>query len=277
MLKTGITAELQIVKTTEKGLILDGGELGEIFLPMRNNREEHQPGSRISVFLFNASDGEPAATLRNPKIQLEEFASLNIVSSTRMGAFADWGLSKDLYIPVTEQQEIMQEGRSYIIRLIHDKKDNRLIGTSRISAYLDRTKPDYKTGEKVRLLIQRKTDLGWTAIINNSHTGMLYSNELFKELHPGILTEGFIQKIRDDGKIDLRLTPGSIDSIEKVKDSILKKLQQSEGRLPFNDKSPAALIYEEFGESKKNFKKAIGALYRERQITIEKDGIRLNR
>jgi len=277
MIQTGKTEKLIIIDTTEQGLILDGQELGPIFLAGRDLSDKYENKTPISVFLYNDSDGQPTATLKTPKIQLGEFAFLKTVSSSRMGAFLNWGLPKDLYVPITEQQVIMEENKSYIIYLTHDKKEKRLIGSSKIDKYLNKTAPPFHSGEQVSLLISRKTDLGYIAIINNSHTGMLYHGEIFSKISTGISTSGFVTKIREDNKIDLRLNAAGYKNATNSVETILQKLKQAGGFLPLNDKSPPKIIYDTFGESKKNFKKAIGSLYRERKISISPEGIHLSK
>jgi len=274
MAQIGIINQLTITGKKREGLILDGEELGELFLPNKQT-EQYEVNSIIDVFLFTDSNGSIVPTFRKPKIQLGEFAYLKVVSSSSMGAFLEWGMTKDLFVPISGQQDKMIEGNSYIVYLYLDEQDGRLIAASKINRYLNLGSPVYNEGDEVDLLICDETDLGYNVIVDNAFRGILYKNEVFSELQIGMKTKGFIKKVRDDEKIDLSLNAAGYRKIGGLAGKILSQLEQEGGFLPLTDKSPPEEIYKTFGESKKSFKKAIGALYKERRISIDKDGIRI--
>ena len=234
----------------------------------------YQVGDTLEVFVYVDMDGHLAATTTIPKALVDEIAWLKVVSVNRVGAFLDWGLPKDLLVPFGEQHHELEVGESYLVKLVLDAQ-NRILATTKIDKYLADENFYFKAGQKVSLLIADKTDLGIKAIVNNSHWGMLYRNELFQPVHKGQKLEGFIKQIREDRKIDLTLHQPGYDKVDELTDTILAKLQDNQGFLPLSDKSPPEAIYDMFGVSKKVFKQAIGALYKKKLVLIEEDGIKL--
>jgi len=196
------------------------------------------------------------------------------VSLNYVGAFLDWGLPKDLLVPFSEQHHEMEVGKSYLVKVFLDDK-NRIAATTKIDRFITDESVDFEAGQKVSLIIADKTELGFKAIVNNTHWGLLYQNELFQLLKRGQKLDGYIKQIRDDGKIDLILYQPGYGKVVSLTDNILNKLKQNNGTLMLSDKSPPEAIYAAFGVSKKVFKQAIGALYKKKLITIDKNGIKL--
>lgn len=274
MAEIGRLNRLRVIREVPYGLYLDDGSDGEVLLLRKQVPEGVGIGDEVEVFLYHDEDGI-AATTTHPRAMLGQFAALKVASVTKIGAFLDWGLPKDLLVPISEQKERMQEGKRYIVYINLDD-EGRLVATSRIDRFLDKWPVKYEEGQEVDLLICDRTDLGLKAIINNRHWGVLYKNELFKNVWLGDRVKGYIKKIREDGKIDLTLHKPGYEKLGDVADKVLEKLVKSGGFLPVHDKSSPETIYKLFGESKKSFKNAIGVLYKNRRITIEADGIRLN-
>jgi len=275
MIEIGHSYELKVVKQVDFGVYLDAAELGEVLLPKRHLPEKLAVGDSIAVFLYLDSEDRPVATTQKPKAQVGEFAYLKVVDTTDIGAFLDWGLDKDLLVPFAEQHRPMEVGHSYIVYLYIDKRDGRITASSKIDKFLDDLRPhQFEPQQKVDLLIANTTELGFKAIINNSHWGVLYKDEVFQRLSFGQSKKGFIKNVRADGKIDLTLQGGQ-ETRDKYAKIILIYLQKQNGFAPVHDKSDPQLISRLFGMSKGAFKKAIGGLYKQRIISIEKDGIRL--
>lgn len=275
MAEIGKINHLYVIKELDFGIYLDGGDLGEILMPRQYVPEGTQPEDMIDAFIYLDSEDRLVATTLKPKAMVEEFALLEVVSVTQVGAFLNWGLPKDLFVPFREQRQPMEEGKKYLVYVYLDLNSKRIAASSKIEQFLDNIPVDYDEGEEVDLIIVNPTDLGYNAIIDNSHLGVLYKNEVFQELNPGDKIQGFIKKIRTDGKIDLSLVKAGYEKISSFADSIIAQLEKHEGFLPFTDKSSPEEIYKTFKFSKKNFKAAVGALYKKRMISLEENGIRL--
>ena len=275
MIKIGQTHILEVVKFLDFGAFLDAKELGEILLPRRYVPRDLSEGDSIEVFLYFDSEDRPVATTQKPKAKVGEFAYLEVLDSNQIGAFLDWGLDKDILVPFAEQHRPMEVGNSYLVYLYLDRADGRIVASSKIDQFLDDDRPhSFKPQERVDLIIANSTDLGYKAIINHSHWGVLYKNEVFQRLSFGQKQHGFIKHVRPDGKIDLTLQSGQ-QSRDKNTQIIFTYLEHNNGFAPVHDKSDPQLISELFGISKGAFKKAISGLYKQRIIKIEKDGIRL--
>jgi predicted RNA-binding protein (virulence factor B family) len=274
MINVGQIYELEVVKAVEFGFYLDAENLGEVLLPNKFAPDDVAIGDTVEVFLYHDSEGRPIATNQEPKALVGEFAYLKVVSDSAVGAFLDWGLDKDVLVPFAEQHRPMEVEHSYLVYL-YIGLDGRITASSKIDKFLDDEKPhDFKPQQKVDLIIANSTDLGYKAIINHSHWGVLYKNEVHQRLSFGQYKKGFIKHIRPDGKIDLSLQGGK-ETRDKYAKIILNYLNKQDGFAPVHDKSDPALISDLFGMSKGAFKKAIGGLYKQRIISIEKDGIRL--
>jgi len=275
MISIGKTYQLDVVKAVEFGFYLDAENLGEVLLPLKYAPSDLVEGDSIEVFLYLDSEDRPVATTQKPKAQVGEFAYLKVVANTEVGSFLDLGLEKDVLVPFAEQHRPMEVGHSYLVYLYLGEFDNRIIASSKIDKFLDDEKPhDFKSQQAVDLIIANSTDLGYKAIINHSHWGVLYKNEVHQRLSFGQYKKGFIKYIRPDGKIDLSLQGGQVTR-DKYAKIILNYLNKQEGFAPVHDKSDPQLISDLFGMSKGAFKKAIGGLYKQRIISIEKDGIHL--
>jgi len=266
---------LKVVKLVDFGVYLDGGSDGEILLPKRYVPEVCEIGDTVSVFIYNDSEDRLIATTEKPYVMVGEFAALEVVEVNEVGAFLDWGLMKNLMVPFREQKLKMEEGRRYPVFVFVDFDSKRITASAKIEKFVDESKPELEVGQEVDLLIYKKTDMGWKAVINQQYTGVLYDNEIFKEIHTGETLKGFVKQIRPDDKIDLMLQKAGFEKIDDFALKLHALLKDADGFLPFTDKSQADDIYEEFGISKKTFKKAVGDLYKKRQILLEPDGIRL--
>ncbi|HET9571149.1 MAG TPA: S1-like domain-containing RNA-binding protein [Bacteroidales bacterium] len=266
---------LKVVKVVDFGVYLDGGSDGEILLPKRYVPESCEIGDTLSVFIYNDSEDRLIATTEKPLVMVGEFATLEVVEVNEVGAFLDWGLMKNLMVPFREQKIKMEAGRRYPVFVFVDFDSKRITASAKIEKFVDESKPELEVGQEVDLLIYKKTDMGWKAIVNQQYTGVLYDNEIFREVHTGDSLKGFVKLIRPDDKIDLMLQKPGFEKIDDFALKLLDLLKQNDGYLPYTDKSPADAIYEEFGISKKTFKKAVGDLYKKRLILLEPDGIRL--
>ncbi|QNH08162.1 GntR family transcriptional regulator [Pseudomonas sp. B11D7D] len=268
---------LQVVKHTDFGLYLDGGADGEILLPKRYIPKDtpSEVEDWLNVFLYLDSEDKLIATTLKPKIQLGEFASLKVVDINRVGLFFDWGLPKDLLLPHSEEKRPLQIGDYCVIYLYLDKRTRRLTATARLDRHLDKVPADYQVGQEVDLLVVERTDLGFKAIIDGKHWGLIHKNELFKFIRSGMREKGYIKELRVDGKISLSLQPIGHEAASGLAEQIIERLRAQGGVLALGDKSPPELISEHFRVSKGNFKKAIGGLYKQGLIRIHDDRIEL--
>lgn len=266
---------LKVVKTVDFGVYLDGGSDGEILLPTRYVPENCQVGDTLSVFIYTDSEDRLIATNLIPYAMVGEFACLEVQEVNEVGAFLDWGLMKQLLVPFREQHAKMREGGHYPVFIYVDFDSKRITASAKLEKFIDDSRPELEADQAVDLLIYKKTDLGWKAIVNQQYSGMLYDNEIFQPLEIGQKIKGFIKQIREDDKIDLVLQKPGFEKIDDFSVRLHELLKEAEGFLPYTDKSPADDIYEEFGISKKTFKKAVGDLYKKRIIVLTSDGIRL--
>jgi uncharacterized protein len=274
MINIGKINTLKIAKQQGYEIYLDAGASRKILLVDKKLPENCQVGDSLDVFVYLDADGHPVATTKLPLAQVDEFAWLKVVSINYIGAFLDWGLPKDLLVPFSEQHHEMEVGKYYLVKVFLDEQ-NRIAATTKINSLLLEEAFYYKAGQKVSLLIAEKTELGFKAIVNNTHWGVLYENELFQPLRKGQKIDGYIKQIREDHKIDLTLHQPGYGKVESLADKILVKLKENNGVLMLSDKSPPEAIYATFGVSKKVFKQAIGALYKQQLIKLDKSGIRL--
>lgn len=271
----GERASLKILHEKTFGLFLDGGPLGEILLPRREMPAKWSLGESVDVFIYHDSEDRQVATLKQPKIQPGQFARLRCVAVTGVGAFLDWGLPKDLLVPFREQKVRMDIGKHYIVYARMDEQSGRLIATTRIARHMDLVPHSFYPDQEVDLIIFGKTALGYKAIINNTHSGLLFANDVFQDLQPGEALKGYIAVIRPDGKIDLSLHAAGRAKIDGLEGQILAELAARGGFWSIGDHSSAAEIHDELGVSKRAFKQATGALWKKQSITLEKNGIRL--
>lgn len=269
--------KLRILRKADHGLYLAGEDEIDVLLPNIYVPENCEVGDDLDVFVYRDSEDRIIATTLEPLAKVNEFAGLKVVASTGVGAFLDWGLAKDLLVPFQEQSERMVPGRSYLVYVYLDRDSDRVIATTKFNRFLSQDLPDLEAGQEVDLLIQRKTPLGFQAIVNNSWKGMLYENEVFQALHSGQKIKGFVKQVRTDGKIDLILQKIGIKHIDPLSGKILDYIKEEGGVIDITDKSPAEVIYAKFGVSKRAFKQALGKLYKRRLVTIDAEKVTLQK
>jgi len=269
--------QLEVVKQVDFGMYLDGGEEGEILLPTRYVPEDCKVGDWLNVFLYLDNEERLIATTLTPLVQVGEFACLEVSWVNQFGAFLNWGLMKDLFVPFSEQKMKMQVGNKYVIHAYIDDESFRIVASAKVDRYLSKEKAPYQPGEEVNILIWQKTDLGFKAIIENMYSGLLYDSEIFQTLHTGDRLKAYIKQVREDGKIDLILQKPGFEKVDDFSKTLYHYIADHGGRIGLNDKSPAEEIYDVFGVSKKTFKKAVGDLYKKRLILLHEDGIELVR
>lgn len=267
---------LKVVKQVNFGYYLDGGPVhGEILLPQNEAEGSVETGNEVDVFLYLDQEERLIATMRTPLAQVGDFAFLQVAWVNNFGAFLDWGLMKDLFVPFREQKMKMQKGQSYIVHIHLDEDSNRIMASAKVEKYLDQSFPPYRHGEEVDVLVWQKTDLGFKVIVDNRWGGLLYDSQVFCDLHTGDRTRAYISKVREDGKIDLTLARPGQEGVHDFSSVLLDYIKLHDGHCPLGDKSPAEDIAATFGVSKKVFKKAVGDLYRQRLITISDEGLKL--
>jgi uncharacterized protein len=274
MIKIGKINKLRVLKIQAMDIYLGDATSAKVLLSDKKNSAKYQVGETLEVFVHVDSEGHLAATTIVPLAQVDDVAWLKVVSLNYVGAFLDWGLPKDLLVPFSEQHHEMEVGKYYLVKLFLDEK-GRIAASTKINRFISEESVDYELGQKVKLVIAEKTPLGYKAIVNDTHWGLLYQNELFQPLKLGQKLEGYIKKIRTDQKIDLSLHDPGYGKVVSLTNTILVRLKENQGLLMLSDKSPPEAIYNEFGVSKKAFKQAIGALYKKKMITIDNYAIKL--
>ena len=271
----GTINNLQVIKQVEFGVYLDGGEFGEILLPKRYVPDHLSVEDNIDVFIYCDSDDRLIATTETPLAMVGECAWLRVKDVNRVGAFLNWGLLKDLLVPYNEQYSPMEVGKYYPVCVLLDNETNRIAASSKLYQFLEEQSDDLTPQQAVDLLIIQRTDLGFKAVINHTHLGLLFHSDVFQNLKTGQKIKGYIKDIRDDGKINLCLQLPTQEKREELSETILDYLKQNGGSSTLTDKSPPEEIYEQFKVSKSNYKKALGSLYRQRIISIDKQKITL--
>lgn len=276
MLNIGQFNTLKVLEIGAYGAVLDGDNWGRLIVSKLQCPRGIAAGDDLEVFIYTDAEGSPVPTTRRPAAELGQVAWVEVVSVNSLGAFVDWGLPKDLFIPFAEQQHPLSAGRHTLVKVYQDNQ-GRLAGSTRLDHWIKDESEGLKQGDKVSLVIADKTELGFKAVINHSYWGLLYGNELYRRIRKGQTVDGYVKSIREDGKVDLSMNqPGfSKDKIGSVSDAILSSLEEHDGFLPLTDKSPPPEIYAAFGVSKKVFKQALGALYKQRRVALESTGIRL--
>lgn len=266
---------LRVVKEVDFGLYLDGDDDGEILLPSRYVLAGVKPGDELRVFIYLDQDERLIATTLEPFVQVGEFAYLEVAWTNQFGAFLNWGLMKDLFVPFREQKQKMEKGRRYLVHVHLDEESYRIMASAKVEHYLEKEMPAWQSGQEVELLVWQRTDLGYKVIANHAYAGMIYANEIFQPVSVGMRLSGFVKQIRPDGKIDFALQKGGAAKVDDFAEVLLNHLRRQGGVSPFHDKSDAELIYQTFGVSKKTFKKAVGDLYKRRLIVLDEKSIRL--
>ena len=274
-IKLGKYNQLEVVKEVDFGVYLNGDEDGEILLPKRYVPEGTKPGDVLNVFIYLDMEERLVATTLQPYVQVGEFACLEVAWVNQFGAFLNWGLMKDLFVPFREQKMKMQKGKRYVVYVHLDEESYRIVASAKVEHFLSTEKPDYQPGQEVEVLVWQRTELGYKVIVENKFSGMLYHNEIFQPLEVGMRLTAFIKQVRPDGKIDLVLQKAGARKVDDFSEVLLQYIKDHEGFTPLNDKSAAEDIYDAFGVSKKTFKKAVGDLYKKRLVVLEAEGIRL--
>lgn len=277
MIRIGKYNTLEVVKLVDFGVFLDGGEdFGNILLPKNSVPAGTELGDKLKVFIYFDSNDEVIATTTEPYSQVGDFAKLRVVGVTNIGAFVDWGLTKDLLIPFSEQRRRLEEGQEVVIHVYTDKASGRIVGTTKFNRYLDKTPATYQIGQEVQVIIAEVTDLGFKAVVEGKHWGLFFKTESFGKLFIGKALKAYIKEIRPDGKLNLSLQKMGKDRVDDLADKILTSLERKGGFIPVSDKSTPDEIFQVFRTSKATFKKTIGGLYKKGLIVIEREGIRLN-
>jgi predicted RNA-binding protein (virulence factor B family) len=267
---------LGIVRASQPGLYLDGGELGEILLPGRYIPADLAPKQKLDVFVYRDSEDRLVASTEKPHAMVGEFGYMQVVSvHPQAGAFLDWGLAKDLLVPFREQEFPLRVGDWVVVYVGLDAQTNRIIASTRLNRHLNRDTPAYRDGQPVNILVIGKTPLGYEAIVENAHRGLLYKSQLAAALKIGAKLKGFVRTVRSGGKIDLSLDAAGYKRVAPLTNLIVTALQMSGGKLDFDDDSSPAVIRQNFGVSKKAFKQALGKLYKTRRIAFTQPGIQL--
>lgn len=264
---------LKVVKQVDFGMYLDDDIEGEILLPKRYVPQDCKVGDELDVFIYLDNEERLVATTQQPLVQVGQFACLEVAWVNQYGAFLNWGLMKDLFVPFSEQKMKMQVGKRYVVHVHLDEESFRIVASAKVDRYLSKEKADYVPGQEVEVLIWQKTDLGFKAIIENRFGGLLYDSEIFQPLHTGMRLKAYVKQVRDDGKIDLMLQKPGAGKVDDFAKTLLEHIRNNGGRTPLNDKTPAEEIYAMFGVSKKTFKKAVGDLYKKRLVVLQDDGI----
>ncbi len=274
-MELGRINQLTVKRVVEQGAYLEAINSDTVLLPSYELPEGITVGDQISGFVYLDSDDLPVATLKKPRIQCGEFAQLRVADTNNVGAFLDWGLPKQLFMPFAEQPQRVEIGQQVIVALYIDNS-GRLAASARLERHLDKTEADYRSGDSVSLMIWRRTELGYLTIINHQHVGLLHQQDLFKPVRAGLMLPGYIKQVREeDGKIDVMLDKPGYGKVEPLAQQIIDYLNLKGGSCPLNDKSSPDEIKALFGVSKKAFKMAIGNLLKQGIIDIEAQGIRL--
>jgi predicted RNA-binding protein (virulence factor B family) len=273
-MKLGKFNTLKILRDTRVGLFL-GDENQDVLLPNKYVPKKFEIGEELDVFVYLDHEERITATTLKPYIQLGEFAYLKVNYTNQFGAFLDWGLEKDLFVPFKEQARTMETGKRYLVYMYLDEKSNRLVASSKLNQFLEQENINLEIGQQVDLIVSHITELGINVIINSTYKGLLYKDEVFENLSPGKKLKGFIKAIRPDKKIDVALTKQGFEAVEEHAQKILDELRASKGFLRLNDNSHPEEVKTVLKMSKKSFKKAIGSLYKQKLISIKEDGIYL--
>ncbi|WP_447400087.1 CvfB family protein [Vibrio harveyi] len=276
MIKIGQINSLEVIKTADFGVFLDGEDYGSVLLPNKYVPEGTELGAHLDVFLYFDSESQLAATIDKPIAQVGEWGLMKIEGINKTGAFVNWGIKeKDLLIPFSEQRARFTAGQNILVYVYTDKASGRIVGTTKFNKWLDKTPANYEVNEQVDLIIAERSQLGYKAIVNGEHWGMIFPSDVFGKLFIGKRLKGYIKQVREDGKIDLALQKVGVAKMDDLSSKVIELLEKKGGFLPLNDKSSPEAIFEAFRTSKGTYKKTIGGLYKAGKIVIEKDGIRL--
>ena len=275
MIKLGDYNELTIVKEVDFGMYLDGGDEGEILLPKRYVPEGAKPGDTLTVFIYLDIDERLVATTEKPLAKVGDFAYLEVAWVNEYGAFLKWGLMKDLFCPFREQKKRMEIGQSYIVHIHIDEDSYRIVASAKVERYFSSRHPFYMHGQEVNLLVWQKTEMGFKVIIDNCYPALVYDDQVFKYIHTGDCTKGYINTVRPDGKIDVTLQPTGRQQTLDFAATLLQYMKDNGGHCDLCDKSDAEDIKRRFQVSKKVFKRAVGDLYKQHLIALTDNGLQL--
>lgn len=268
--------DLTITRFTDHGAYLDGGEVGEILMPKSYVEDTMRPGDLVTVFVYLDQEERLVATTETPLARVGQFACLRVNWVNEYGAFLDWGLMKDLFVPFREQKRRMEMGRSYLVYIYVDEATQRIVGTAKVERYLRAAGPDeYRRGSEVEILVQQPTELGYKVIVDNACAGLVYHNQTYARLAPGERLRGFVSNVRPDGKLDISLQSLGTDRFRDFAEVLCEELEAAGGSLPFGDASSADDIAGRFGVSKKTFKRALGTLYKQGRVALQPEEVRL--
>lgn len=274
-LSLGKINTLKVARKADFGLYLDGGPTGDILLPNRYVPKNTHIGDELEVFLYLDQEERPIATTQRPLAMVGDFAYLRVAWVNEHGAFLDWGLMKDVFCPFREQKMRMEKDSSYIVHIHLDEESYRIVASAKVEHFLSKERPGYSVNDEVSILVWQKTELGFKVIVDNCYQGLIYDNQIFRELHTGDRLKAFVSCVRPDGKLDISLQKQGREQTLDFSERLHEYLFKHDGYCPFTDKSPADEIYNEFHVSKKVFKRAVGDLYKQRLITLAPDGIEL--
>jgi predicted RNA-binding protein (virulence factor B family) len=275
MIEIGKTNKLVILRNTPPGMYLGDGGDEVVLLPSKFIEPEFKVNDEIEVFIYKDSEDRLIATRFKPYVEINQFAFLNVSAVNQVGAFLDWGLEKDLFVPYKEQKIKMQEGYSYVVYVYLDEMSQRIVASGKVNKFISNEVLEVEQGQEVDLLVYNKTDLGFTCIINGTHKGLIYHNDIFTDLQVGDDTKGYIKLIREGNLIDLSLQNLGFKHVLSSTDLILQYLKENSGFMNLTDKTSPDIIERKFNMSKATFKKSIGVLYRQRKVTLHEDGVRL--
>jgi len=275
MAEMGKLNTLEVLRVVEHGMYLQGENNNDILLPNKYIPEGTKVGDEIEVFIYRDSEDRIIATTLKPKGMVGDFAYLEVVAVNRIGAFMGWGLEKDLFVPFKEQRVKMQQGQKYVVGIYIDESSDRIAASSKLYQFLDDDMPEFSTNEEVEAFIYDENEIGYNCLVNEQFVGIIYENDVVTNLEIGQKVKAYVQKVRPDKKVDLSLLPSGYGKVDDIATGILNRLKENDGYLALSDKSPSETINLKLGISKKNFKKAIGSLYKKKLIEIEKIGIRL--
>lgn len=273
MLKIGNTNALPIARSSDFGLYLSSSQ-GDILLPNRYVTPNMEVGHVVDVFVYTDSEDRLVCVTDLPHAQVGEFAALRVKDVTPIGAFLDWGLEKDLLLPFKEQLQPVRPGQQVVVRVCLDPRTQRVVAVAKLQPFFHRDISELEEKQAVTALVFQETDLGYKVLVNQCYEGLIYRNEVFDALSVGDERTGYVKKVRDDGKLDISLQPIGVAGIDAARETVLQKLSEAQGHLPYHDRSNPEDIQQVFGLSKKAFKRAIGGLYRDKKIALENDGIR---
>lgn len=274
MIEIGKINKLKVLRETDAGLHLGDNENNEVLLPASFVREKYRVGDKLEVFIYLDSENRLIATLRKPVVQVNAFACLRVNSVTDFGAFMEWGIEKDLFVPTGQQKYPMEAGKVYVVYVHLDEMTRRIVASSRLENFVSQN-VKLEGGQEVEVLIYEETPLGFNCIINGTYKGLIYHNEIFQDLFIGDELTAYVKSVREDQLIDISLQKSGFKNVLSATDIVLEYIQQHNGFLDLHDKSSPEEIAEKFSMSKATFKKAIGILYRQRKVLIKPDGVYL--